>query len=347
MDFLQTADLLYSQIAMTNVVKKMYEPDTFIRKTFFNSSRSTGTDVIAWDYVRGNKQLAQITNANAQARVMKRDGYKTHFINSVHTKEKILATPNEAVNRLMGQNIFVTQGDAISKRVANILNDDLKILTDRVIRRQEQLCAMAFTEGKLEIHSEDVDFTLDYNMPADNKKEAQTKWNQATADPLDDIQELSNTIYIESGEQPNILLVGQDACNELLKNKQYLKYLDTRRVDFGEVRPEKRESGVVYIGTLKLPKAFCDMYTYNAFYHNEQMEKVYYLDSKKIYMGSSTALTEFAHTILTDISSNPTDKIGAKRWITEDPSGMWLLVESAGIPVIYQPDAFGNMKVLD
>ncbi len=88
--------------------------------------------------------------------------------------------------------------DSIMNRV---FDDELRLLRGAAAAR-ERMRMMALTTGVISMSANGQTFSFDYGIPAGNKVDADVAWaTVATADPLEDIRELMETIQDNTGAQ--------------------------------------------------------------------------------------------------------------------------------------------------
>lgn len=91
--------------------------------------------------------------------------------------------------------------------IGQLFNDAEKMV-ESIKVKAEVMKMEALTTGKVKIEENDVKVTLDYGMPAGNKKTFNWK-TVTTAKPLDDIKALTNVVEDESGNRPTRALTSR------------------------------------------------------------------------------------------------------------------------------------------
>lgn len=339
-------DLMFSQVALTEVVRQLYKPSTFIRNLFFKKEKMFSTNNIMWDIYKGSRDRASLTDISAESKVLKRKGYKTKTGSIPHTKEKILMTVGDLLDRALGGNIIVRPGDVLYRRFGTETRDSIEALIDRIVRLQEYLCSLAFTEGKIDINNENITFKIDYEIPEENVLEADVEWQSNTADIIGDIGKLVRSVSESSGLVPESLIVGHTAFSYMIKNKDFKENLDNLRMEMGRIKPEQLPDGSSYCGRFHLPEAIIDIYQYAERTIDDDGNNKYLIDPKKIFVGSTRAQNSYVWGRVSEIDSEADTKISVNSWRDFDPSGLWIKAESCSMPLLSQPDAFGRMTVV-
>jgi len=340
-------DLMFSRVALTEVVRQLYKPNTFLRNFFFKKEKMFSTNDIMWDIYKGSRNRASLTEINAESKVLKRKGYKTKKTSIPHTKEKILMTVGELLNRALGGDIIVMPGDVLYRRFGTETRDCIETLIDRIVRLQEYLCSLAFTEGKIDIDNENITFKIDYEIPEENVLVADVAWQSNTADVIGDVQKLVRRVREISGVVPESLIVGHTAFSYMIKNKDFKETLDNLRIEMGGIKPEQLSEGASYCGRFPFPDAAIDIYQYTEVTIDDDGNNKYLIDPKKIFVGSKNAQNSYVWGRVSEIDSEADTKISVNSWRDFDPSGRWIKAESCSMPLLSQPDAFGRMTVVE
>jgi len=310
---------IFNQVNLSTLVDKLYKPNTFIRNLFFKEE------------------------------VYEDSGYVTSLeVEIPHIKEKILIT-----RKIMGENLILAstglvihENYNIKEEVKKILQSELESLLDRIVWSQEYLCSLAFTEGKIDIQNENISLNVDFKIPVENVQEASVEWQSETANIIEDIEKLVQTVYDTSGLISDSLIIGHEAFSYMMRNKKFQKiYNDQRKFEMWSNRLQELPDGASHAMTLFVVGANLQFYQYTQHIIDDNGTKKYLIDPKKIYIGSTQAQNTFTRGRVTDIHGGDS-KIFAKTWLSEDPSGIYLLAESCSMPVLSQPNAFGRMTVI-
>ena len=338
-------DLMFSHIALTKAVEKLFKPTSFIRDLFFKEEEFVDSNLVAWDYFVGTNNIPEPKPYGTEAHVVSRPGYETMSTKIPCTREKILLTTSDALRRVMGEGIFVKPGDADEQRISRILNKDLKNLLDRINRFQEYLCVLEFTEGKINIQTDDYSLKIDFNIPEGNVLGTDVEWQSNTAKIWDDICKLADTVADSSQTSMDSLIVGREAFACMMGNKNFREIYDNRRVDLGQIKPKSLPNGGVYMGNLVSSDMDLALYQYRGSVTTYAGVEKNFIDPKKIYIGTEKNNNSFVWGRCSDLRAGDS-KVFVKRWEDSDPNGVWLLAESCSIPLLKQPSAFGRMTVV-
>lgn len=332
---------------MIAALEQMHPPTTFLLDTFFKEENYSKTDVVDIDVVKGKRKLAPLVSPLAQGTVVERLGYTTNTIRPPYIKPKMKTTAEDLLKRFAGQHMYM-QNDNPAILAAQQEGKDLAYLQDLIVRREEWMAAQLLNAGKVILTGEGINAEVDFLMNATHKIAVGTitAWDQTNADPLSDLSTWGRLVKKDSGLVPNICIMGQDASVAFLSHANVQKYFDLRKVDMGEIKPSLLPNGAEFLGTLRYPGAYFDIYTYSEIYEDENSVEQYYVPLDKVWIGSQKARCVRQYAVIHDLRCTAQVRWFPKTWEVEDPSCRWLMVQSAPLPSLHQSDAFLSAEVL-
>lgn len=102
--------------------------------------------------------------------------------------------------------------------VLSELYNDASNLYQSILVRTEAMRMELLSSGVIKIEENGVKVTVDYKVPATNKKSY--NWsNTTTSKPLDDLEELASAVETASGSRPTRMLTSRKIFNNLTKNE--------------------------------------------------------------------------------------------------------------------------------
>ncbi len=340
---------IYSTRTMLKVIEQMKRARTFLLDMFFPEVKQFDTKEVDIDIVKGKRKLAPFVSPLKEGIVSDRAGYTTRTIKPPYIKLKRPITPAELQNRLPGETVY--QGDITpDQRAAILLGKDLADLDDQITRREEHMAATAMQTGVITVVGEGISMTIDFGMAASHKitLTGTDLWSDTDdSNPYGDLTAWRRVIAQDSGLSANVAVFGTDAWDAFMQHPNIQKLLDLRRVDIGAIDPMELPNGVTYQGRLK--GLALDLYTYEEWYYDESSstEKPM-IDSKKIVLGSTLAETTRSYGMIQDIKARTNFALPRfpKTWEEEEPSAMWLMLQSAPVVCPHQIDGFLVATVL-
>ena len=301
--------------------------------------------------------MAPIVSPLMEGKVVTRAGFTTQTLKPGYIKPKMVTTAADLLKRQPGQVIY-SGNQTIEDRAQVQLGKDLAELMDQIDRREEWMAAQALDLGKLTMtiksESDDKSVEVDFQMAASHKVTlaGNDLWDNALSDPLAKLAALSQVIRKDSGLSPNVLVLDSTAaCPAFLNHAKVQKFMDMRAVDMGEIKPAELPDGLTYIGRLRYPGLFVDVYCYDEWYEDETTGVLTpMVPVKKAWLGTTRSANRTQYAVIQDMEAIEGGQAAVSRfpksWTTKDPGVRWLMVQAAPLPTMKQPDAFVSVKVL-
>lgn len=336
---------LFDTRTMLQALEQMFPAVAFLLDMFFRAEEKSMTKYVDIDIVKGNRKLAPFVRPIDKGKVVERLGYSTKSFEPPYIKSKMKTTAQDFLQRSPGNIMYL--GSSPAQRAAEQLGKDLKYLQDACIRTEEQMASQLLTTGKVVVVGDGINAEVDFGMAGDHKPTASPLWDNGSADPLNDLRTWVRKVSQDSGIVPDVSVMGFDAVSEFLDNTKVQKLLDLRRVDIGEINPRALPQGASFVGTLRLPGLTIDIYSYDESYTDTNGNLQYFVDPKKVIVGSTRARTARHYAAIQDLKAG----LAPVRWFPktfeeDDPSVLWLLLQSAPLPCLHQVDAFACATVL-
>lgn len=163
---------------------------------------------------------------------------------------------------------------------------------DGKIRRAMELQASQVLQtGKVKLYDENGNdlYELDYQANADHFPTAGTAWGEVGADPMADLEALSETIRDNGLVDPDDIYFGSAAWSAFMMDEKVQKLLDIRNMNIGSIeRAQKRGNGATYRGAIDIGTYTFNLWTYNAKYVDPQTKAlVRYLKPGNVVMRAS------------------------------------------------------------
>jgi len=347
---------IFDTRTMLDVGDQMKRPSTSARDTFFPRATQFDTASVDVDIVKGKRRLAPLVNPLAEGRVVERTGFTTNTLKPGYVKPKFVTTAGDLLKRSPGE-VLYAGGRTPEMRAQEQLAKDLGELYDMVTRREEWMAAQALTTGQvvMTIKGETTDqtVTVDFQMDSNHKVTltGTDLWSDAGSDPLGDLATWARKCRQDSGLSPTDVLMGSDAAEAFIKNTAVDKELNNRRIDTGMIVPENLPNGVAYLGRIDRPGVSVDLWTYDEWFVDEETGlEGSAIPANKVVMGSRRAQNSKLWGAIQDMDAFDSGLVAANRfpksWVTKDPSVRWLMVQSAPLMALNQPDAFVIATVL-
>lgn len=337
---------LYEPRTMMEALRQNPAPRRFLMDTFFRRAMTFNTASVDLDIQKTKRRMASFTAPDHAGKVVEREGYYTVTVKPAYIKERVPTRVADLLHRQMSETIY----DPISpmERAAELMGQDLRMLDERITRREEQMCAEALFTGKIVISGDGLNDVVDFQYAMGEHLivlSGGDGWNQSTGKPLRDLDEWKIEIIRRCGVAPTHAICGTDVYWAIINNPDIMEKLDNRRVELGSIKPSDLPNGVRYLGTL-LP-AMIDLYAYDEWYTDpvDGMDKPL-VPADSILLGSNQAYCTMNYGLIQNLNSLAAVSRFPFTWQEEDGSARWLQMESAPLPNLAQADAFLVAKVI-
>lgn len=338
----------YDPKTLRGVIRKVQPVKTFFKSRFFSESVTFPSETVSFEFYENRRRLAPFTNSRLGSQALNRDGYEVRTYHTPLISPERVITNDTLAMKLLGESPY-NSGVSPDERAAKIAANDLSELLDSIARRQEYMCARVKQDGRLTISGKGFSESVDYGFTNIETCAQADKWTSS----YDIILKLKTKAMLlrKAGVNPNMLILGTNAAEALLDNTKITKLLDLRRVDLGEIRPQELEDGVEYIGRLAMPGLFCDIYSYNEFYYDEDSGDSFpYLDTDCAILQSASESNTMLHGAVTYIDDKTREYITEmneyvpQTWTEINPPVKHISVSSRPLPMPHDINGWAVLK---
>ena len=367
-------ELLLNPVTLLSAVKTIPPLSTFLRDFLFKETQQSSTLQIAIDEIVGNRRLAPFVASSAVAPNVERTAFSSRIYRPPLVKAKKNLQALDALNRLPGELPFTTGAAFDSQqRAIELLGWELQELSDRISRREEWMISQLLDSGSISVSGDGINETIDYEMPSGHKVTltGNDLFTSANCDPIALFTEWQRLIQKDGKLGPaDFAIMGRDVRDAFLSHPKIspnaTSVLNTLRVDLGVINPSTLPNGAEFLGTLK-GLGGLNLYAYNEYYEDDNGVVQDMMPADKIYIGFSRARNIFAYGAIQDLQSptvannmsrmpkgipslprNNTYAMSRfpKTWFTEEPSAQILMMQSAPLPIMVQPNCFMSIKAV-
>jgi len=347
---------IFDTRTMLEAVEQMKRPSMFLRDTFFPAAPPVETETVDVDIIKGKRRIAPFCSPLSEGKLVEGLGFTSSSIKPGYIKPFMITTASDLLKRSPGQTLY-SGGMTIEQRAQLKLGENLAELMDMIDRREEWMAAKALDLGAITmtIKGETTDKTVsvDFAMGATHKITLTSTdlWNDTESDPIGDLTDWARLIRQDSGVNPTDVVMGADAAAAFINNAQVQKLLDLRQVDVGAIKPQQLPNGVSYVGRINAPSLSVDVWTYDEWFIDETTGlETSMVPAKKVWMGSRNAKNKTLYAVIQDMEAIEEGSAAVKRfpksWVPKNPSARHLMVQSAPLVALLQPDAFVSATVL-
>ena len=203
-----------------------------------------------YDFRKGTKQMAPTVHPGTGGVIMERDGYETREIGFCTIAPERLIEDQNLEGRLFGEAVLGAMTP--EQREKKILARDLTEMRKAIQRRREWMVRQVLLTGKLNIfeytnegRSAEATMVADYNFT--NFFTPDIAWGQSGADIVSDLEAIYDLVYEGLGEVEKIVMA-PDVWAAMRLDNAFMKLLDMRNVDMGDLKTKYRGSGLRFLG---------------------------------------------------------------------------------------------------
>lgn len=320
-------------------------PRRFLQQTFFKHAETFATEEVDIDIEKTRRCIAGFTTPANTGNVVDRGGYYTVPVKPAYIKEMMPTRVADLLKRLAGEPIY--DGQTPIQRAATLLGKDLRQLEERIIRREEVMCAEALFTGKVHILGSGVDRTVDFGYEDGVHKivlSGSSLWDNG-GDPLEDVEKWRTDIIERCGIGPTHAICGRKVIKAIRNNEKVKEKLDNRRFEMGLISTKDLGSGVRYIGTFN--DSMVDLYAYDEWYVDPADNKSKpIVPEDAILLASTEARTSMNYGLIQNLNGLTAAKRFAWSWPEPDGRARYVQLESAPLPNLIQADAFQVARVV-
>lgn len=296
-----------AQLAAIDLMEPEY---TFLHDMTVRDGGTVEDDKAIYDYRKGNRKMAPVVHPGTGGVVMERDGFQTREIGFATVAPERVIEVNQLYGRSFGEKIL--GGMTPAERAKRMQARDIVEMRKAIQRRREHMARQVALTGSLELfeytnegRSKQANLIANYGftnqfVPGSNS----ANWDQAGAKIESDMQKMLDMAYNGLGFVEWIIMA-PDVANALLYNTDYVKRLDARNVDVGDLNHKYRGQGVRFIGH---NIDGVEMYSFSGTFIDEDGTQKPILPSGKLIMGYKGMLIEY-HGPVTQVEKADGDPI--------------------------------------
>lgn len=207
-------------------------------------------------------------------------------------KEAIPINAFDLLKRMPGMNPFEQpdfRANVITKMFGGMRKVERKIR--RAVELQSSQVLQTGTVTLTDINGAAL-YALDYAPKSSHFPTAGVSWASATlAQKIADLESLCDVVRADGLSDPDELVMGSTAWENLLATTGFLNRFDATRANLGTITAmEARGGGGIYRGTIELGNYKLDVFTYNGRYKDPQTgASTPFMDPGKVIVRTSTA----------------------------------------------------------
>lgn len=332
---------MYDTHTLMELMRHTEAPSDFFKSRYFGSTQLFDTEYIDFEKVSKGRKLAPFVSPMARGKVLKDQGSSMIRFKPAYVKPKHALDPGKVIKRRAGEAIGGSS-NPVARRDA-ILMDYMQDHREIIARREEWLAAKAVLDGKVTIASDDYPAVeVDFGRDAANTVTltGTALWSDAGItqdDVIGNINTWVNQIrrakfggpVTDMIVSPKVYGVMQPILKELL-NVSYRGSNDTlnRSVLDGSVAQVVGQLG-----------GFLNVIVYQDWYEDDTgTAQAFMGDNDLLLVGPNVGGVRAYGAIMDDDSNYQAQEIFTKMWKEQDPSGVFVMSQSAPLMIPVNPN---------
>lgn len=242
---------LFTTATMLKAVELMKPVPRFLGDMFCVDDGTSDDDRLFYDFRKGRRTgLAPFVVPGTGGVSMDREGFEMRQVKFSRMAPQRDVTLNDISVRSFGENVIggMTPAERSKKKIA----EDMKFLRTVNQNRRNWMVREVLLKGKLEItrytsagREKSASMVADFGF--ENFYVPAVKWNQSGAKFEYDFEKMFE-IIMEEGGDVDTLVMASDVFECMMNNEAYLKTLDLKNADLGELRTKYAGQGIFFRG---------------------------------------------------------------------------------------------------
>lgn len=301
---------MYDTRAQLAAIELMEPEYTFLHDMTVRDGGTVEDDKAIYDYRKGSRRMAPVVHPGTGGVLMERGDFDTREIGFATVAPERLIEVNQLNRRTFGEKILGAMTPA--ERARRMQAKDLVDMRQAIQRRREHMARQVALTGKLELfeyteegRSKQANLIADYGFTNFFTPGVDSAaWDQVGAKIESDMQKMLDLAQSGLGIVEWIIMA-PNVANAMLYNSDYVKRLDIRNVNIGEINARYRGQGVRFIGH---NIDGVEMYSFAGTYVDDDGLVKPIMPSGKLIMGYKGMLTEY-HGPITQVEKADGDPI--------------------------------------
>ncbi len=335
---------LFSTNVLTGAINSLITPAPFLLDRYFGQVQTESSEEIHFDVIDKTRRLAPFVSPVVAGQIVESKGFTTKTFTPAYIKDKRVFDTNRPLKRAAGEPLTGSLSPA--QRIGMMLNEDLGDQREMVDRRLEVMAAEALRTGAVTVTgdqypTQNVNFGRNASLSV--TLSGATRWGQSGVEPLDDLQDWSQTALKVSGAMLRDVIMTVDVWKIFKKDPQVEKQLDRFRGNSTLVADAQLEEGGVFMGVVE---GF-NIFVYAGWYVDENgVEQPIIPDGTVLLAGMQMRGVRAFGAIRDEEAGYQAIPIYSKSWVEKDPSVRYLLSQSAPLVVPSRVNASFAASVL-
>lgn len=337
---------LFTTGTLNAIVADLRVPQTGLLDRYFPGVSLEHTEEIYFDVDTKPRRIAPFVSPLVAGQVVRSRGFQASTFKPAYVKDKRVFTPTRGIKRIMGERVGSTQFSP-DQRMQLLVAQDLQDQLEMVRRRLEWMAAQACFAGAVTVVGDNYpSVTVDFGRAAGHTvvKTTGNKWGDSGINPLDDLQNWSDTMVKTAGVAITDVVMTVDAWKVFRANSEVKSRLDRWRGNSTMQQDAHSGEGLIFQGMVD---NFA-IYTYSGWY----VDPTSGTETAMLPAGTVLCLSNGkvegvqCYGAIMDHDALVSMEYYVKSWLENDPSQRYLLMQSSPLVVPYRVNATFRATVL-
>lgn len=259
-------------------VKKMYPVVQFFKDRYFPDGTVYYSHKALIETKSKGRKVAPFVIPVVNGISMVDEGYRAYEVDAPFIAPKMPITAEELEKKAFGES--PESGRTPADRENEIEAEHLDDLRKSIFRRHEQMCTELITTGKISMkhyaNAEDAVKGINYQMKElrffdsrfDNIFFLTKAWESMTTEERIQMFYRMASVLRKRGVRATDIVLSADVSMELMTDKDFMEFYNSRRVEFGQIDQKELPEGVTANGTVNVNGVIFTLFTYDEYYED-------------------------------------------------------------------------------
>lgn len=230
-------ELLLNTTELITVLPPRDRPEAFLRDRYFGTTVLSDKEEIGFDSILPDRELAPFVHPDVPGKDSANRGFKVTTFKPAYVKPQNTLRPGGNMIRIPGERVGgeMSPEERYAYNLASIIDDQ----DMRITRREEFMCSQLLRTGQVIVTGADYPTqTISYGRDAalTIALAGAARWGEDGVDPMDDIEAWIQLLTDTDGFTGREVLLGGGAAGYLKRSERFMKVLDNRRQDGGNMQ---------------------------------------------------------------------------------------------------------------
>lgn len=333
---------MYDTNTLLGLYREVPAISDYFRTLGFPSVINFTDEYIDFQKIREGRRLAPLVLPTVQGRPVYNEGTELTRLKAAYVKPKDPISPSRVIKRRATEALLAPNSQNPSQRFNAILGDIVRVHRQTIERREEWMAAQALIYGKLTLEAVDYPTRIvDFKRAADHTVTlvGDARWSTigtagSKANVMKDLNAwIARVRRAPFGGPVNRVTVGTDVIEFMLQDPSVTKQLDLlTRGTSADLNTGLRDGSYIeYIGKLG-PNV--ELWVNGEYYEEDDGTQVNYMPKDGVLLSGPAIDGARCYGAILDADANfMAQSVFTKMWKQEDPSAVFVMSQSAPLPV--------------